>query len=123
MINCKIQVAMILMHTTVTLNQVAVLIKICSFIGKCLVLISTNRKSRWITHNVLVLTCDSNGRSRVPVCYQAVDNPLFSQLSDRIIQQDGYFNPAFIRPIVGKVLSFISQPTTYQCKYHYFWIQ
>lgn len=50
----------------------------------------------------------------VPVCYQAVDNPLFSQLSDRIIQQDGYFNPAFIRPIVGKVLSFISQPTTYQ---------
>lgn len=53
---------------------------------------------------------------RVPVCYQAVDNPLFSQLSDRIIQQDGYFNPAFIRPIVGKVLSFISQPTTYQCE-------
>ncbi len=45
-----------------------------------------------------------------------MDNPLFSQLSDRIIQQDGYFNPAFIRPIVGKVLSFISQPTTYQCK-------
>lgn len=54
---------------------------------------------------------------RVPVCYQAVDNPLFSQLSDRIIQQDGYFNPAFIRPIVGKVLSFISQPTTYQCEF------
>ena len=97
-----------LTHITAIRNLVAVLIKICFFTAKCLVLTFINRKSQQIMNH-------NNESFRVPVCYQAVDNPLFSQLSDRIIQQDGYFNPAFIRPIVGKVLSFISQPTTYQC--------
>ena len=103
-----------LTHIIAILNLVAVLIKICFFTAKCLVLTFINRKSMRMTHQhpfhkFYMLF-------RVPVCYQAVDNPLFSQLSDRIIQQDGYFNPAFIRPIVGKVLSFISQSATYQCE-------
>ena len=45
----EFKAVMTLMRTTAIPNQVAVLIKICSFIGKCLALISINRKNM-MTH-------------------------------------------------------------------------
>ena len=47
--NFEFKAVMMLMRTTAIPNQVAVLIKICSFIGKCLALISINRKNM-MTH-------------------------------------------------------------------------
>ena len=49
---------------------------------------------------------------RVPVCYRAVDNPLFDQLAEQVTSQGEQFNPAYIAPIVNKVTSFMGSPIT-----------
>jgi len=49
----------------------------------------------------------------VPVCYRAVDNPLFNQLAQEVTASGVTFNPAYISPIVNKVLTFIRSPITY----------
>jgi len=48
----------------------------------------------------------------VPVCYRAVDNPLFDQLAEQVTSQGEQFNPAYIAPIVNKVTSFMGSPIT-----------
>jgi len=48
----------------------------------------------------------------VPVCYRAIDNPLFNQLSEEVTNQGNQFNPSYIGPIVNKVVSFMNSPLT-----------
>jgi len=54
----------------------------------------------------------SNFYKSVPVCYRAVDNPLFDQLAEQVTSQGEQFNPAYIAPIVNKVTSFMGSPIT-----------
>jgi len=48
----------------------------------------------------------------VPVCYRAIDNPLFNQLAEEVTNQGNQFNPSYIGPIVNKVASFMINPFT-----------
>jgi len=48
----------------------------------------------------------------VPVCYRAIDNPLFNQLAEEVTNQGTQFNPSYIGPIVNKVASFMINPFT-----------
>ena len=57
---------------------------------------------------------------RVPVCYRAVDNPLFDQLAEQVTSQGEQFNPAYIAPIVNKVTSFMGSPITRPGKLKHF---
>lgn len=54
----------------------------------------------------------SNFYKTVPVCYRAIDNPLFSQLAQEITANGDQFKPAYITPIVNKVLNFMNSPIT-----------
>lgn len=56
----------------------------------------------------------SNFYKSVPVCYKAIQNPLFSQLADEVTAQGGQFNPQYIQPMVNKVLEFMDYPVTRQ---------
>jgi len=48
----------------------------------------------------------------VPVCYRAIDNPLFNQLAEEVTKQGNQFNPSYVGPIVNKVASFMLNPFT-----------
>ena len=50
----------------------------------------------------------------VPVCYKAIQNPLFSQLAEEVTAQGNQFNPQYIQPMVNKVLDFMDSPLTKQ---------
>lgn len=50
--------------------------------------------------------------NHVPVCYRAIDNPLFNQLAEEVTNQGNQFNPSYIGPIVNKVISFMASPFT-----------
>jgi len=56
----------------------------------------------------------SNFYKSVPVCYKAINNPLFSQLADEVTAQGGQFNPSYVAPMVNKVITFMDSPLTSQ---------
>jgi len=55
----------------------------------------------------------------VPVCYKAIQNPLFSQLAEEVTAQGNQFNPQYIQPMVNKVLDFMDSPLTKQAMRNY----
>lgn len=54
----------------------------------------------------------SNFYKSVPVCYKAVNNPLFDQLAEQVTANGDQFSPAYISPIIQKVTSFVASPIT-----------